>query len=723
MTGVLTLSDVVVRAGEKRILDGVDLDLTGGSILAVIGPNGAGKTTLLDAISGTAPSIGGTVAIAGTVSAAPKGGRPRRGIGRVFQGSPLPETLTVAEVVRLAAKDAVHAQALMKQFGLAVYSTRFVSELSTGMRRILDLCVAASSSPAVLLLDEPASGLAQSELEHLANVVTSWREATGGAVVMVEHDAWLVDAVADRVIMLEAGRIESDGSPSEVLDHVRSRTKPRMRNPADPAFKVALAQVSSESVSRPEVPKRTVSAWTILRLGLREFSAGMASMLLLGVLNRVLKVELGVSLGVVAVVLAAYNLAAPIALAVGHRSDTRPIFGRRRVPYIIMGTVVAGAAVAASPHVAGQLAGGFGFWTIVAAVALFVAMGIGMYGAGAVFLALIADIVPERERSHAVSLVYIELVLGVLAGVALVGSLLKDDLDNLGTLFAVAGVLVIVLSTIAVWGKEPKRPAIEPAVAPAKERVTFRAAVKSIAALRQARAFFAFMVLTNIFMLLQQSVLEPYGGDVLGMSVTATSAFNAVMTIGILAGMYVAGRPFAERYGHKMVARVGMLIAGVAFAALGFSAFAATAPSSWFSIFWIGLGQGIFTVAGLSLMMGMVDRKRTAIFMGAWTIARAIADSTGIAGGGGFFEAATAIFGSEARGYGAVFITEAIGLIACMPLLSRFDPARFAQEVADSEALLVAVSPPVEDHGDRASESSRSRSAAKPPRPRSGVGP
>jgi BCD family chlorophyll transporter-like MFS transporter len=681
----LLLQNVAVTAGETRILDGIDLSAGRGEIVAIIGPNGAGKTTLLDAISGTAPATSGTISIGGIIEE-PRAGKPRAHIGRVFQGSPLPETLTVAEVLRIASGSRVRADALMTQFGLSSFPTRFVAELSTGMRRILDLAVAASAGPSVLLLDEPASGLAQSEIEYLAGVVRGWREQTGGVVVMVEHDAWLVREVADRVVVLEAGRIESDGSPKEVLDHVRARTKPRMRSPADPAFREALTRVGSEAVTPVQLSKRTVSTWTILRLGLREFSAGMASVLLLGVLNRVLKVELGISLGVVAAVLASYNLAAPIALGVGHRSDTRPIFGRRRVPYILGGTLIAGAAVAAAPHVAGRLAGGLDVMTVIGAVALFVAMGIGMYGAGAVFLALLADIVPERERAHAVSLVYIELILGVMAGVALVGGVLDDDAGNLGTLFGVAGLLIVVLSTIAVWGKEPPLPeAVAPR--PSGERVTFLASLRTIAAMQQARVFFVFSVATSVFLFLQQAVLEPYGGDVLKLSVTTTSSFNAVMTIGVLAGMYTAGRPFADRYGHKTIARVGILIASVAFAVLAVSASFGDAQTSWFAIFWIGIGTGVFSVAGLALMMGMVDRTRTAMFMGAWTIARAVADATAVAGGGAFFEAAEAITNSTKLGYATVFAVEALGLLACLPLLKRFSPAQFADEVGASGEL------------------------------------
>jgi BCD family chlorophyll transporter-like MFS transporter len=682
MSALLEMNDVVVQAGSLQILSGVDLELQPTQILAIVGPNGAGKTTLLDAVSGIVPGIGGSIRLGGAGHAAGYG-RPRPGVGRVFQGSPLPETLTVAEVAALATGNRRRAARLLKQFGLAKHASSFVSELSTGMRRILDIAIATVGSPAVLLLDEPSSGLAQSEIEHLAAIIKWWRDSTGAAVIMVEHDAWLVGEVADEVAMMDAGRIISRGPLEKILKSQKSRTKPRMRSPIDPEFRESLERVSSNAMPKTPV-ERTVSTWTMIRLGLREMAAGMGSVLLLGVLNRVLKVELGISLGVVAAILASYNLAAPIALAVGHRSDRHPIFGRHRTPYIIGGAIIAGIAMAAAPHVAGQLADGLTPFAIISSVALFIAMGLGMWGGGTVFLALLADIVPERERPHAISIAYIMLMLGVMTGVALTVTIIEEDASNIGTLFAFAGLLMAVLATIAVWGKDPK-------VAPeekrkAEEQPRFREAFGSIAAMSQARLFFAFSTLTVLFLFLQQSVLEPYGGDVLGLDVRATSTFNAVMFIGILAGMWGAGRPFASRYGHKTIARVGLYAGFVAFGLLAAAAASKAGAPSWLAIFAVGLATGVFTVAGLSLMMGMVDPRRTATFMGMWTVGRSIADASAVLGGGLVFEVARRVADSEPTGYATVFAVEAIGLALCLPLLNRIDQKRFRQQAGMPEA-------------------------------------
>jgi BCD family chlorophyll transporter-like MFS transporter len=676
---VLRVAEAVVTAGEARLLDGVSIEVDPGRIVAIVGANGAGKTTLLDAISGEVPLTSGKITVGHEVGVRKPGAPPSAHVGRVFQGSPLPGTLTVGEVATLATGSRDRAAALLKRFGLAVHATSFVTELSTGMRRILDLAIATSKDPKLLLLDEPASGLAPSEVEQLAGLLLAWRDRTGGSVVIVEHDMVLLRLVADEVVVLDAGRVVATGDTDTTLSG-RPSARARVKRPDDADFRQALARVSADAEAPTPPVRRTVSTWTLLRLGLREFAAGMASVLILGVLNRVMKVELGISLLVVAAVLSTYNLAAPIALPVGHLSDTRPIFGRRRVPYIVGGACLAGLAVALAPYVGDILADGVNLLTVVVSVALFVVMGVGMYGAGSVFFALLADMTPPPERGHAAAIVYTELMAGIFAGVALTTSVLDNEAGGLKTLFALAGVLIVVLTTIATWGQErtAARRGLEPPD-PATA-VRFRDAFGSIVGMSQARLFFAFMVAATIFIFLQQAVLEPFGGEVLGLNVRQTSAFNGMMTAGILLGMWLGGRPWAVTIGYLKLARVGLIFAALAFGGLAAAAATSSLPPSWFAIFGIGVSTGVFNVATLALMMGMADARRTALFMGSWTMAHAIADGTAVAGGGVFFEVFRAVWDSVPGGYATVFAIEAIGLAACIPLLARINPARFREE-------------------------------------------
>jgi len=672
----LRCTDVSVQIGPHRLLDGVSLAVDAGKIVCVVGPNGAGKTTLLDAVCGLVPAEGTVV-----VGNANGSGQDAHSIGRAFQGSPLPATLTVAECAAVVTGSRQGADELMARFGLSPHAGSFVSELSTGMRRILDLAVATAKSPSLLILDEPSSGLAASEVEHLATLIKRWRDASGAGVLVVEHDAALVQAVADEVIVLNEGRIFAQGDAREVLDERRAG-RLRLKHPDDPGFQAALGEVAARAAPALPLPRRVLSTWTLLRLGLREFAAGMSSVLILGVLNRVLKVELGVSLSIVAPILASLNLAAPLALGFGHRSDTKPILGYRRIPYIIGGAIIAGGAVAAAPHVAGQLAGGVSPGVVLGSLALFIVMGIGMYGAGTVFFALIADIAPEEERGHAASVVYLMLSGGIFAGVVLTAGILDSDASNINTLFAIAGVLVVVLTTLAVWGQEQP---VEDASALRAEHVPFGRALREVAGLRQARTFFLFMVLSTVFLFLQQAVLEPYGGEVLGLDVRQTSAFNVMLTIGIVTGMVAGGRPWADQIGPMRLARIGLIASGVGFGLLGWGAAVGSAPASWLTLLAVGFGSGLFTVAGLALMMGMASRGFAALMMGAWTVAHALAEGIATAGGGVMYEVLNAITGSVSGAYATVFLIQGVGLLLCLPLLKRVSLERFRDE---TEALL-----------------------------------
>lgn len=328
----LRLQDAFVTLGGRAILEGISLEVARGTILAVTGPNGAGKTTLLDLVAGEVPGTGAVEIDAPA------------GVARVLQSSPLPDTLTVEEVLELAAGRTGAAEQVAARYGFGDALAQTVTELSTGMRRILDLTVTMQQPHDVLLLDEPSSGVAEAELPHLVELVRQHRVRSGATIVLVEHRPELVHQLADQVLELRTpgpmvrGTPAGDVGPAQVDD--------------------VLSGVAAAGRPAPAPPRRTVSTWTKLRLGLRELAAGMSSVLALGVLNRVMKVELGITLVAVAALLASYNLAAPVALAIGHRSDRVPVLGRHRSPYIIGGACVSALALAVAPHVADRLAGG-----------------------------------------------------------------------------------------------------------------------------------------------------------------------------------------------------------------------------------------------------------------------------------------------------------------------------------------------------------------------------
>ncbi|MEO6987658.1 MAG: MFS transporter [Aquihabitans sp.] len=240
----LDVSEISVDFGGIRAVDRVSFSVAPGEVVGLIGPNGAGKTTILDAICGFVPVIGGSVALHGT----PLDGRAPHhralvGLGRSFQDSRLFPSLTVEEVLAVAlerwvdVKDPLNAalrlpahvvsecavrhrvDELISLLGLEAFRTKFVGELSTGSRRVVDLGCVMAHRPSVVLLDEPSSGIAQREAEALGPLLLALRDDLDASIVVIEHDMSLISSVSDRLVALDQGRVVTVGSPADVLAH------------------------------------------------------------------------------------------------------------------------------------------------------------------------------------------------------------------------------------------------------------------------------------------------------------------------------------------------------------------------------------------------------------------------------------------------------------------------------------------------------------------------
>ncbi|MBV8961356.1 MAG: ABC transporter ATP-binding protein, partial [Actinobacteria bacterium] len=242
---ILEVSGLTVRFGGVLAVDDVTFDLKAGEILGVIGPNGAGKRTVFDAISGFVPSRG-HVRLDGTdISEFSPEKRSRARLGRSFQDARLFPSLTVAETLAVSlerhmrAHDAVstaigapwvrraekkvakRVDELVELMGLGAFRDKFVSELSTGSRRIVDLAGILAHEPLVLLLDEPSSGIAQRETEALGPLLLHIRQQTGASLLVIEHDMPLITSISDEILALETGAVLTRGTPGEVLSDPR----------------------------------------------------------------------------------------------------------------------------------------------------------------------------------------------------------------------------------------------------------------------------------------------------------------------------------------------------------------------------------------------------------------------------------------------------------------------------------------------------------------------
>jgi len=240
----LVVHDLVVSFGGRRVLDKLSLSVDPAEVVGVIGPNGAGKTTMFDAISGYLRPDSGTVIVGGNdCTGLSPDVRARLGLARSFQQARLFGSLTVREAIavalerRLAVRSAVAAALwlpnvrraerriqrrvdyLIDLMHLEAYANKFIRELSTGSRRMVDIAAIMAIEPRVLLLDEPSSGLAQSEVELLGPVIRRLAKETGCGIIVIEHDIPLVSALSDRMLALRLGAVLAGGTPSEVISH------------------------------------------------------------------------------------------------------------------------------------------------------------------------------------------------------------------------------------------------------------------------------------------------------------------------------------------------------------------------------------------------------------------------------------------------------------------------------------------------------------------------
>ncbi len=260
----LETREVTAVFGGIMAVDRVSIRLHENEILGIVGPNGAGKTTLFDLLSGFAPLHSGTIELGGRdVTELGPDGRARRGLGRSFQDARLYPSMTVDETIAVSldrwvgTRDPISAalhlpnaydaeqkvrervEELVDLLGLGSYRDKFISELSTGTRRVVDIACLLAHRPSVILLDEPSSGIAQREVEALAPLLERIRVDTGAALVIIEHDMPLLRTVSDRLVAMDQGWVIASGEPDEVL--------------ADPAVVEAYLGPDQTAINRSSV--------------------------------------------------------------------------------------------------------------------------------------------------------------------------------------------------------------------------------------------------------------------------------------------------------------------------------------------------------------------------------------------------------------------------------------------------------------------------------------
>jgi BCD family chlorophyll transporter-like MFS transporter len=436
----------------------------------------------------------------------------------------------------------------------------------------------------------------------------------------------------------------------------------------------------------------------LLRLSLFQVSVGMALALLNGTLNRVMIVELGVATWLVSLMVALPLVFAPFRALIGFKSDThRSVLGWRRVPYIWMGTLLQFGGFAIMPFALLVLTGdghGPAIYGDIGAALAFLMVGAGLHTTQTAGLALATDLAPEQSRPSVVALLYVMLLVGMVAGSLAFGAALTDFTHTkLVQVVQSVALLTMVLNMAALWKQEARDPSRTMSSA---SRPVFRESWRSfIAGGRSSRLLVAVGLGTAAFSM-QDILLEPYGGQILLLSVSSTTALTAILAGGSLIGFTLAARALIHAVDPYRLAGFGAAAGLIAFAAVILAAPLDSPLLFRLGTLLIGVGGGVFSVGTLTAAMALARDGHSGLALGAWGAVQATAAGASIALGGAVRDvvAGLAAHGSlgpaltgPATGYGTVYLIEIVLLFATMaaigPLVrpagevQRQLPARF----------------------------------------------
>lgn len=422
----------------------------------------------------------------------------------------------------------------------------------------------------------------------------------------------------------------------------------------------------------------------LLRLALFQVSVGMAMVLLNGTLNRVMVVELGTPTWLVALLIAVPLLVAPFRALIGHKSDThRSVLGWRRVPYIWFGTMMQFGGLAIMPFALLLLDVPDRFTLgLVAGAAAFLLTGTGFHVTQTAGLALATDLAPEDKRPRAVALLYVMLLVGMMFAAFVIGGVLHDySPTKLVQVIQGCAVLTIILNVAALWKQEARNPAV---TAPDRETPDFRELWQAfVRSGRNARLLIAIGIGAAGFAM-QDALLEPYGGEILGLSVGATTGLTGAWALGSLFGFMLSGRALARGWDSLRLAGAGLVIGINAFLLVLFAGPFAAPLMLYAGALTIGLGLGLFSVGTLMEAMSLAQEESAGLALGAWGAVQATCAGLGIAVGGLLRDGIAALLQSgeptasmamRASGYATVYVLEIalllIGLAAIGPLVGH----------------------------------------------------
>ncbi len=465
-------------------------------------------------------------------------------------------------------------------------------------------------------------------------------------------------------------------------------------NPVSKALVKSIIWIGPRFLPFADAASKELPLARLLRLSLFQVSVGMAFVLLNGTLNRVMIVELGVPAWLVALMVSLPLVFAPFRALIGFKSDThRSVLGWRRVPYIWLGTMLQFGGFAILPFalliLSGDTHGPVIIGHIAAALA-FLMVGAGMHTTQTAGLALATDIAPEEQRPRVVAFLYVMLLVGMVVSALTFGTLLTD-FTQIKLIQVVQGVAAVtmLLNIIALWKQEAR----DPSRTTGQKSMYFSDAWRILHQTGGSKRLLVVVAFGTAAFSMQDILLEPYGGEILKLSVSQTTFLTAMLAGGTLGGFSLAAICLSRGYDPYRLAANGPLVGVFAFTAVIFSSPLNSTFLLSIGTALIGFGGGLFAIGTLVAAMSLAGNGLSGIAVGSWGAVQATAAGVAIALGGAIRDGVSALAAAgslgpammhPASGYSVVWYLEIAlmfaTLVAIGPLIRVSRVARSKQQ-------------------------------------------
>lgn len=422
---------------------------------------------------------------------------------------------------------------------------------------------------------------------------------------------------------------------------------------------------------------RTAHWLSILRLGLFQFGMGLSLAPLTGTLNRVLIDEMGIAAAAVGLLIAVHYFVSPVRAIIGYRSDVARSEGNWRTPYVVFGAMLTYGGLAIAPFSLILLSGNGAIpvWlAFVICLLIFLAYGVGANIVETIFLALVSDITPPGERGRVLSVLWVMLVMGTIVSSIIMGMLLETYThERLIRVMQGSAVIFVILAGVALWGREKidargKLPTPDNA----RIRLTLQESVLRLWQQQSLRRLFIVLFLATTAFATHDVLLEPYGGQVLGMTVAATTRLTALWGVAMLVAIGGGGWLLWRGHAGLPVIVAGCVVGALGFLTIGLASDATLVQPFHVGVALIGLGRGLFIVASIALVMSLTDMGHAGLFIGLWGVMQAVAQGVGTIGGGLARDITVWQTGNITLGYTFTYGASLVILLASIALLFAF---------------------------------------------------